>query len=104
MQVACTHGVLDKWKQEQALLQNTEEQKSDVMDPPSALPCFNLFKAAETVAAEKEREAESSTGTSRFARACVSMCEELGLEDVNKFLNLPAQSSHCHRHHQQSEG
>ena len=28
MQVARTHVVLDKWKQEQALLQNTEEQKS----------------------------------------------------------------------------
>ena len=28
IQVACTHVVLDKWKKEQALLQNTEEEKS----------------------------------------------------------------------------
>ena len=41
-------------------MQNTEEQKSSgQMSLSSALPCFNLFKAAETVAAENERPSPS---------------------------------------------
>ena len=66
---------------------------SDVKDPPSDLPCFNLFKAAETESAENEREAMSSTETSRSSRACANKHEELGMEEASRFLNLPAQSS-----------
>ena len=74
-----------------------EEQKSSGQMSWTLLLPYNAStyskQHAKTVAAENEREAKSSTGTSRSARACANRCEELGLEDVNRFLNLPAQSS-----------
>ena len=51
---------------------------SDVKDPLSDLPCFNLSKAAETESSENEKEAMSSTETSRSNRACANKYEEFG--------------------------